>query len=549
MKRSAATVFATSLFVVACVAQRGEEPAAVRVDESTFRRHLAALSTDEFEGRKPATRAEEKTVGYIRQQFEAAGLKPGNGATYYQSVPLVEITADPNIALTVTRGDDRLQFAYPGDTVVWTKRVVPSASIEQSELVFVGYGIVAPEYDWNDYAAADIKGKTAVILINDPGFVTQDPELFAGRAMTYHGRWTYKYEEAARQGAAGALIIHDTEPAAYGWDVVMSSWSGAQLDQVSADGNAGRVAIEGWISGETAEAVFKLAGRDLAALKAAAVKRDFKAVPLHVRASVAVNNAIRRSNSSNVVGLLPGDKRPDEYVLYMAHWDHLGRSSATSADTIFNGAIDNATGVSGLITLAETFSHTQRKPERSIIFLAVTAEESGLLGSAYYADHPIYPLERTAAVINMDALSAGGPTRDVAVIGFGSSELEEYLSDAAEAQDRVLKPEPTPEKGYFYRSDQFNFAKKGVPALYTKLGIDDREHGAEWGKQQQDDFIAQRYHKPGDQYDASMDFRGSVQDLELFFAVGHRLSHEKGWPNWLGDNEFRATRDASDDAR
>ena len=549
MKRSAATVFATSLFVVACVAQRGEEPAAVRVDESTFRRHLAALSTDEFEGRKPATRAEEKTVGYIRQQFEAAGLKPGNGATYYQSVPLVEITADPNIALTVTRGDDRLQFAYPGDTVVWTKRVVPSASIEQSELVFVGYGIVAPEYDWNDYAAADIKGKTAVILINDPGFVTQDPELFAGRAMTYHGRWTYKYEEAARQGAAGALIIHDTEPAAYGWDVVMSSWSGAQLDQVSADGNAGRVAIEGWISGETAEAVFKLAGRDLAALKAAAVKRDFKAVPLHVRASVAVNNSIRRSNSSNVVGILPGDKRPDEYVLYMAHWDHLGRSSATSADTIFNGAIDNATGVSGLITLAETFSHTQRKPERSIIFLAVTAEESGLLGSAYYADHPIYPLERTAAVINMDALYAGGPTRDVAVIGFGSSELEEYLSDAAEAQDRVLKPEPTPEKGYFYRSDQFNFAKKGVPALYTKLGIDDREHGAEWGKQQQDDFIAQRYHKPGDEYHASMDFGGSMQDLELFFAVGHRVSREKGWPNWLGDNEFRATRDASDDAR
>jgi len=549
MKRSAATVFATSLFALACVTQRGEEPAAVRVDESTFRRHLAALSTDEFEGRKPATRAEEKTVGYIRQQFEAAGLNPGKGATYYQSVPLVEITADPNIALTVTRGDDKLQFAYPGDTVVWTKRVVPSASIEQSELVFVGYGIVAPEYDWNDYAATDIKGKTAVILINDPGFVTQDPELFAGRAMTYHGRWTYKYEEAARQGAAGALIIHDTEPAAYGWDVVMSSWSGAQLDQVSADGNAGRVAIEGWISGETAEAVFKLAGRDLAALKAAAVKRDFKAVPLNVRASVAVNNAIRRSNSSNVVGILPGDKRPDEYVLYMAHWDHLGRSSATSADTIFNGAIDNATGVSGLITLAETFSHAQRKPERSIIFLAVTAEESGLLGSAYYADHPIYPLERTAAVINMDALYAGGPTRDVAVIGFGSSELEKYLSDAAEAQDRVLKPEPTPEKGYFYRSDQFNFAKKGVPALYSKLGIDDREHGAEWGKQQQDDFIAQRYHKPGDQYDASMDFRGSMQDLELFFAVGHRLSREKGWPNWLGDNEFRATRDASDDAR
>jgi Zn-dependent M28 family amino/carboxypeptidase len=540
---------AATLLLAACAAQQGDEPVVARVDEGVFRRHLAALSTDEFEGRKPASPGEEKTVEYIRQQFEAAGLGPGNGATYYQSVPLVEITADPNITLEVTRGDDELKFAYPGDTVVWTKRVVPSAALENSELVFVGYGIVAPEYDWNDYAAADIKGKTAVILINDPGFVTRDPELFAGRAMTYHGRWTYKYEEAARQGAAGALIIHDTEPAAYGWDVVESSWTGAQFDQVSADGNAGRVAIEGWISGATADAVFRLAGLDLAALKAAAVKRDFKAVPMNVRASVAVNNAIRRSNSSNVVGLLPGAKRPDEYVLYMAHWDHLGKSTAASGDTIYNGAIDNATGVSALITLAGAFGRAQPKPERSIIFLAVTAEESGLLGSAYYAAHPSHPLERTAAVINMDALYAGGPTRDVSVIGYGSSELEKYLREAAEAQDRVLKPEPTPEKGYFYRSDQFNFAKRGVPALYTKLGIDDREHGAEWGQKQQDEFIAQRYHKPSDEYDPAADFRGSLQDLELFFAVGYRLSREKSWPNWFDDNEFRATRDASDEAR
>jgi Zn-dependent M28 family amino/carboxypeptidase len=549
MNRTDATVLMAALLLASCAGQQGEEPTPVRVDEGLFRRHLATLSGDDFEGRKPATRGEEKTVEYIREQFQAVGLKPGNGATYFQSVPLVEITADPNIVLSVTRGDDELKFAYPQDTVVWTKRVVPSAALEQSELVFVGYGIVAPEYDWNDYAVADIKGKTAVILINDPGFVTRDPQLFNGRAMTYHGRWTYKYEEAARQGAAGALIIHDTEPAAYGWDVVESSWTGAQFDQVSADGNAGRVAIEGWISGATADAVFKLAGLDLAALKAAAVKRDFKAVPMHVRASVAVNNSIRRSNSSNVIGILPGTRRADEYVLYMAHWDHLGRSTATSGDTIYNGAIDNATGVSALITLADTFSRAQPKPERSIIFLAVTAEESGLLGSAYYAEHPLHPLERTAGVINMDALYAGGPPRDVSVIGYGSSELEEYLSEAAEAQGRVLKPEPTPEKGYFYRSDQFNFAKKGVPALYTKLGTDDREHGAQWGLQQQEDFTAQRYHKPGDEYDPGLDFRGSLQDLELFYAVGYRLSREKDWPNWFDDNEFRAVRDASDDAR
>ncbi len=549
MRRYGLTILAVLTVLIACAGQRAGAPEAVRLDEETFRRHLATLASDEFEGRKPATPAEEKTVEYIRQQFEAAGLKPGNGATFYQSVPLVEITVDPDTALIVRRGGEERRFSYGDDMVVWTKRVVPSAAIGASELVFVGYGIVAPEFEWNDYAAADIKGKTAVILINDPGFVTQDPKLFAGRAMTYHGRWTYKYEEAMRQGAVGALIIHETEPAAYGWDVVVTSWTGPQLDKASADGNAGRLAIEGWISGSAAEALFQLAGQDLAALKAAAVRRDFTAVPLNVQASVGVSNAIRRSNSSNVIGILPGSKRPDEYVLYMAHWDHLGRSLASTGDTIFNGAIDNATGVSGLITLAQTFARARPQPERSVIFAAVTAEESGLLGSAHYADHPPYPLERTACVINMDALYAGGPTRDVAVIGYGSSELEDYLRDAAEAQDRVLKPEPTPERGFFYRSDHFNLAKKGVPALYTKLGTDDRERGAQWGRQQQDDYIAQRYHKPGDEYDANVDLRGSLQDLALFFAVGYRLSRENDWPEWYEGNEFRAAREVSEDAR
>jgi Zn-dependent M28 family amino/carboxypeptidase len=539
----------TATLVVACAAERASAPGIDGLDEATFRRHLAALSADEFEGRKPATPGEEKTVDYIRRQFQAVGLKPGNGSTYYQSVPLVEITANPNVTLTVSKGSDSRTFKYRDDMVVWTKRVVPDSALEQSELVFVGYGIVAPEYDWNDYAAANIKGKTAVILINDPGFVTQDPKLFAGRAMTYHGRWTYKYEEAMRQGAAGALIIHDTEPAAYGWEVVQSGWTGPQLDMASSDGNAGRVAIEGWISGQTAESIFQLAGQDLAALKAAAVRREFKAVPLDVRASVAVHNAIRRSNSSNVVGILPGSERPDEYVLYMAHWDHLGRSDAVTGDNIYNGAIDNGTGTAALITLAQAFARAKPAPERSVIFAAVTAEEAGLLGSAQYADHPLYPLERTAAVINMDALYAGGPTRDVDVIGYDSSDLEDYLRDAAAKQDRVLKPEPTPERGFFYRSDHFNLAKKGVPALYFKLGTDDREHGEEWGRQQQEDYIANRYHKPSDQYDPSLDFRGSMQDIELFYAVGSRVANERDWPEWNRGNEFRATREASDDAR
>ena len=549
MQRQALTMVAAALVLVACAAERASAPGIEGLDETTFRRHIAALASDEFEGRKPATRGDEKTVEYIRRQFEALGLKPGNGSTFYQSVPLVEITADPATTLTVSSASGKLSFKYREDMVVWTKRVVADAAVEASELVFVGYGIVAPEFDWNDYAAADIKGKTAVILINDPGFVTQDPKLFAGRAMTYHGRWTYKYEEAMRQGAAGALIIHETEPAAYGWEVVQSGWTGPQLDKASADGNAGRVAIEGWITGQTAEAIFRLAGQDLAALKAAAVRRDFRAVPLNTRASVAVHNTIRRSNSANVIGILPGSKRPDEYVLYMAHWDHLGRSDAVTGDQIYNGAIDNGTGTAALITLAQAFSRVQPAPERSVIFAAVTAEEAGLLGSAHYADHPPYPLERTAAVINMDALYAGGPTRDVDVIGYGSSELEDHLRDAAETQDRVLKPEPTPERGFFYRSDHFNLAKKGVPALYFKLGTDDREHGEQWGRQQQEDYIATRYHKPGDQYDPSLDFRGSMQDIELCFAVGYRLSGEKGWPEWNRGNEFRATREASEDAR
>jgi Zn-dependent M28 family amino/carboxypeptidase len=539
----------TATLLVSCATERASAPGIDGLDEATFRRHIAALASDDFEGRKPATPGEEKTVEYIRQQFEAVGLKPGNGATFYQSVPLVEITADPNTTLTVSSGGESRSFKYRDDMVVWTKRVVAHSALEQSELVFVGYGIVAPEYEWNDYAAADIKGKTAVILINDPGFVTQDPKLFGGRAMTYHGRWTYKYEEAMRQGAAGALIIHDTAPAAYGWDVVQSGWTGPQLDKASADGNAGRVAIEGWISGQTAEAIFKLAGKDLTALKAAAVSRDFKAVPLNLRASVAVHNAIRRSNSANVVGILPGSQRPDEYMLYMAHWDHLGRSDAATGDNIYNGAIDNGTGTAALITLAQAFARAQPAPERSVIFVAVTAEEAGLLGSAHYGDHPLYPLERTAAVINMDALYDGGPTRDVAVIGYGSSELEDYLREAAEKQDRVVKPEPTPERGFFYRSDHFNLAKKGVPALYFKLGTDDREHGEEWGRKQQDDYVAQRYHKPSDQYDPSLDLRGSMQDVELFFAVGYRIANQKGWPEWNKGNEFRAAREASDDAR
>jgi Zn-dependent M28 family amino/carboxypeptidase len=511
------------------------------ISAAEYERHIATLSSDEFEGRKPGTAGERKTVDYLVAEFKKLGLAPGNGDSYLQQVPIVEITAGSDAAFAL--GDTALQ--YGPDMVIWTKRIVPDVSITNSPLVFVGHGVVAPEYGWNDYAGIDMRGKTAVILINDPGFATNDAKLFRGRAMTYYGRWTYKFEEAARQGAAAAIIIHDDKPAAYGWGTVQTSWTGPQLDTVSADGNAGRVAIEGWITRAAGDALLRANGRSYDELLIAASQPGFKPIPLAQKASGTLRNLIRRSSSPNVVGLLKGSKRPNEYVVYMAHWDHLGKSLARGGDNIFNGALDNATGTAGLLTIAKAFSESKRRPERSVVFLAVTLEESGLLGSAFYVQNPIFPLNKTVAALNMDAITWGGPTRDVSVVGYGASELEPYLERAAAKQDRVLREEPTPENGFFYRSDHFNFAKVGVPALYFKLGIEDREKGAEWAKAKAAEFTALHYHKPSDEFRPGTDLRGGVQDLELLFDVGATLAREKRFPNWYATSEFRAARDRS----
>jgi Zn-dependent M28 family amino/carboxypeptidase len=511
------------------------------ISAAEYERHIVTLSSDEFEGRKPGTAGERKTVEYLESEFKKLGLAPGNGDSYLQQVPIVEITAGSDASLSL--GGTKLE--YGTDMVIWTKRIAPEVSIADSPLVFVGHGVVAPEYGWNDYAGVDMRGKTAVILINDPGFATNDATLFRGRAMTYYGRWTYKFEEAARQGAAAAIIIHDTKPAAYGWGTVQTSWTGPQLDTVSADGNAGRAAIEGWITREAGDALLRANGRSYDELLIAASQRGFKPIPLAQQASGSLRNLIRRSNSPNVVAMLKGSKRPDEYVIYTAHWDHLGKSLARGGDNIFNGALDNATGTSGLLTIAKAFAESKRRPERSVVFLAVTLEESGLLGSAYYVQNPIFPLNKTVAALNMDAIPWGGPTRDVSVIGYGASELEPYLERAAAKQDRVLREEPTPENGFFYRSDHFNFAKVGVPALYFKLGVEDREKGAEWAKAQAAEFTALHYHKPSDEFRPGTDLRGGVQDLELLFDVGSVLAREKRFPNWYATSEFRAARDRS----
>jgi Zn-dependent M28 family amino/carboxypeptidase len=532
----------------AAAACAGENPAltaalsTITADE--LRHEVQVLSADSMEGRLPSTIGEERTITYLHEQFDALGLRPGNGDSYFQQVPLVSITADTTMTLTVRGGGETSRFSYSTEFMGWTKRVRERVSVRDADMVFVGYGIVAPEYEWNDYEGMDVAGKTVVMLVNDPGFATQDTTLFTGNAMTYYGRWTYKYEEAARQGAAAAIIVHETAPAGYGWNVVAGSWSGPQFDLVRADDNMSRVAVEGWLTLESAQALFQQAGLDYADLKAQAATREFEPVPMGLTASVTVRNRLERSTSNNVLAVLPGGERADEYVVYMAHWDHLGRDPTLQGDQIFNGALDNATGIGGMLEIAEAFQSLETPPARSILFLAVTAEEQGLLGSAFYAQNPVYPLEQTVAAINMDGLNILGRMNDVTVVGLGQSELDRYLEAAADAQGRWLRPDPEPEKGFYFRSDHFNFAKVGVPALYADAGIDHVEHGEQWTRERRDEYTAERYHSPADEYNDSWDLTGAVDDLQLMFRVGYRLASERTFPSWSAGSPFKAARDS-----
>lgn len=504
---------------------------------------VQVLSHDSLEGRGPSSAGEEKTLRFLQSEFERHGFGPGVGDSFLQEVALVSIEASPDLQMVI-RGDGFADtLAFGSDFVAVTERVVEAVDLEDSELVFVGYGAVAPEYDWNDYEGIDPAGKTLIMLVNDPGYATEDPNLFNGRAMTYYGRWTYKFEEAGRQGAAGVLVVHDTGPAGYPWGVVERGWSGPQfaLD----GGGGGQLAdVEGWISTDVARAMFQRAGLDFDALAGSASKPGFRPVPLGLTASVAIQNTIERSVSSNIIAMLPGSEAPEEFVMYVAHWDHLGIDPSMEGDQIYNGAYDNATGTAGLIEIAKAFAAAPEPPRRSILLMGVTAEEQGLLGSKYYAANPVHPLEKTAAIINMDGLNIYGPTHDITVVGYGNSELDDYVAAAAEAQGRVVKPDPEPQKGFFYRSDQFSFAKKGVPAIYTDPGIDNIEHGEEWAMAQREEYTAERYHQPGDEYDPEWDLGGAIQDLHLYFMVGYRIANEDTYPNWREGNEFRSRRDS-----
>jgi Zn-dependent M28 family amino/carboxypeptidase len=533
-----------------CAGNRDIEAAATAPEpsEAAFRAHVERLSADEFEGRAPGTEGEKKTLAYIEEQFRLAGLEPGIGDSFLQPVPLVEIKTHADDALEVRGATGSLSLRNLDDMVVWTRRPVPESRVRDAELVFAGYGIVAPEYGWNDYAGIDMRGKIAVVLVNDPGFATQDPKLFTGTAMTYYGRWTYKFEEAVRQGAAGLFVIHETKPAAYPWEVVRNG-AGTQLDLLIDDYTTQRLALEGWLTQESAQRLLALAGKDFGMLKEAALASGFRARELGLTASVGVRNDVQRKTSYNVIGVLPGRERPDEHFLYTAHWDHLGTVPAPAddpgADTIFNGASDNATGIAGLIELARMFGSTRPRPERSLMFVAVTAEESGLLGSAHFASNPPVPVTKMFGGQNMDNLYAVGKTRDLTVIGYGASELDDYLRKAAAKQGRVIVPEPTPEKGFYYRSDHFNLAKLGVPMLYTKAGIDSPTRGPKYGLVWLEDYVAKRYHKPSDEYDPSWDVSGIIEDLAVYYDVGLTLANASTWPNWRETSEFRAIRDRS----
>ena len=525
------------------------------INAGDFAAHVERLASDEFAGRAPGSVGEEKTVAYLVEQFQRLGLQPGNGDSFLQTVPMVETTADPaGTRMTLAIDGQPRELDFGDEMVIGTRTGQAQIDLDDSPLVFVGYGVNAPELGWNDYEGVDVKGKTVVMLINDPGFHTQDAGLFEGKRMTYYGRWTYKYEEAARQGAAAALIIHDTEGASYGWDVVKNSWTGPQFDLPAKDDPEPRLPAQGWITGDVARELMAGSGQDLDALYKAANRKGFEAVELDATMSLELASTSSEKSSQNVIAKLPGTTRPDEAVIYMGHWDHLGDhghegEAGADADSIYNGAIDNATGIAGILEIAEAFVAQEPAPERSVLFLAVTLEESGLLGSKYYVAHPSVPLDQTVAAINLDAMPVIGKTRDITVVGLGNSELEDVLGQVAGEQDRELRAEATPESGFYFRSDHFNFAKAGVPALYAKGGDELVEGGSDAGKQAHLDYRDNRYHKPADEFDAGWDMDGVVQDLEALYGVGRVLAGGGAWPNWYEGNAFRAAREEMMDGK
>jgi Zn-dependent M28 family amino/carboxypeptidase len=528
------------ILCISCADDKKDATELIQVDQTTIGKHMERLASDDFLGRKPFTAGEVITVNYLKDEFEKLGLLPGNGDSYFQDVPMVEITGAPSEYMVISGTQGSFNLDYLMDFVATTNKPVTNVGLENSELVFAGYGIVAPEYGWNDYKGIDWKGKTAVVLINDPGFKSGDSTLFKGNEMTYYGRWTYKYEEAARQGAEGLIIIHDTEPASYGWNVIESGWTGARL---TIESDLPLLNVESWISGASAQKMMEASTMKGQNFKAMSREKGFKPIALDLKVSVDIKNEIKKDVSKNVVALIPGTERKDETIIYSAHWDHFGIAKTINGDSIYNGSVDNASGTAGLLAIAEAFTNNG-PTKRSLVFIAVTGEEQGLLGSAYYAENPIYTPSKTVANINMDALDSPEKMKDLTITGYGQSEMDMYAKEAALDQERYIIPDPEAEKGYFFRSDHFNFAKIGIPALYAGGSYEGFTKSIEEIQALKDDYIINKYHQPSDEYNPETTELSGVQlDLQLFFNVGLKLSNEAAFPKWYDGSEFKAARE------
>ncbi|MHC5537113.1 M28 family metallopeptidase [Singulisphaera rosea] len=543
----------TTLTLIAAAPEDVRKPALESIKGDEVLGHIKVLASDEYEGRAPGSPGEDRTVGYLTDQFRSMGLKPGNpDGTFVQQVPLVGFQAESKSA-SFRAGAMTIDMKFPEDWVAVSRRLAEEVKVEHSDVVFVGYGVVAPEYGWDDYKDVDVRGKTIVMLVNDPAIPAPndpnqlDPAMFKGKAMTYYGRWTYKYEIASEKGAAAAILVHETGPAGYPYEVVVGSWGRENFDIPRPGQDQDRVAIEAWVTLEKAKQLCKAGGQDFDALKASAKSKDFRPVALNLKAKFEIKNALRKVNSRNVVAKLEGSDPAlkEECVVYTAHWDHLGRDPGLTGDQTFNGAADNASGVAGVLEIAKAFSRLATPPKRSILFLAVTAEEKGLLGAKYYAANPLYPLHRTLADINMDVINLWGRTNDVISIGFGQTTLDDMLVEIAKAHGKVVKPDAEPEKGLYYRSDHFEFAKQGIPALNAKGGMDYIGKPADFGIRKRDEYTQRDYHKVTDEVKPDWDLSGAVEDLQMLWDVGYQIAQGSSFPEWKPGSEFRAQREAS----
>jgi len=505
-------------------------------------KHIVTLSSNEYQGRRPFTQGEIKSIAYLQKTYKGMGLEPGNGNSYLQDVPLVEISPKYVSPLKVQGPKGSFELKNMDDFVLWTERTDTVQTLNNDDVVFAGFGVVAPEYNWNDYAGLNVKGKVVMVMVNDPGFETGDTTMFKGKTMTYYGRWTYKYEEAIRQGAKACIIVHNTKAAAYPFNVVQNSNGGVKLHLDKSANHAYQMAMQGWVTHPAAVRLLQAAGKDTNVLHTAN-NRGFKAFDMGIKLSATVKTKVVFNKSHNVIAKITGTKRPDEYVIFSAHWDHLGVGKPDEkGDTIYNGALDNASGTAAILEIARAFKSMKTPPERTIVFLSVTAEEQGLLGSEYYGEHPVYPVDKTVADINIDGINNYGKTKDVAISGNGQSELEDYLKAELAKNNRYLAPEAHPEYGTYFRSDHFSFAKVGVPSITVDAGVDVVGKGKKYGQQMQDDYTAHRYHRPADQYDVTWNLDGGLEDIELMFQIGKRMAFESTFPQWKEGSEFKKLR-------